>query len=257
LSEAQGGGAETGESPQQAGAGEDRASALRVVTVAALLLLLAAAGGLLVRPWETTFQPEAFLSEVFAGVDEPLAGGLVLEEARRLPTGERFVRYGPAEGPGGATSSGAVELTIVEIPASRGEEVLKEQLSGLRFESEGMESGGGRPGSRGGRGGWGEKKRASKLREKGTFTWHGYDADFARLWHKGTASGASEREPGSEPAQAQGGEGAGGTAGSYETIRVNLSTGGRCLLAYIRFEEGLGATEEEAAAIVSSFRPLD
>lgn len=241
----------------EASGGADRASALRVVTVAALLLLLAAAGALLVRPWETTLEPEVFLSEVFAGVDEPLPGGLMVDEARRLPTGERFIRYEAAEP---SEASGAVELTIVEVPASRGDGVLKEQLTGLRYESEGMGSGQRRPGSWGGRSSWGEKERASKLREKGTFSWHGYDADFARLWHEDKASETSGEGPGSEassPESPESPERPGAAPRSYETIRVNLSTGGRCLLAYIRFGEGRSATEEAAAAIVASFRPVD
>jgi len=238
LSDPPEGGAWPGGAPEVAGGGEDRASALRVVAVALLLLILAAAGGLLVRPWETTIEPEGFLSEVFAGVDEPLPGGLVLDDARRLPTGERLVRYAAAE------SEGVVELTIVEVPASKGEQVLKDQLTGLRFESEGMGGGERRSGSWGGGNRWGEKKRASKLREKGTFPWHGYDADYARLWHGGAASGGGE-------------QGAKEDASSYETVRVNLSTGGRCLLAYIRFADGVRATEEDAAAIVAGFRPVE
>lgn len=254
MSEPQGAGAEVGETAMEASGGADRASALRVVTVAALLLLLAAAGALLVRPWETTLEPEVFLSEVFAGVDEPLPGGLMVDEARRLPTGERFIRYEAAEP---SEASGAVELTIVEVPASRGDGVLKEQLTGLRYESEGMGSGQRRPGSWGGRSSWGEKERASKLREKGTFSWHGYDADFARLWHEDKASGTSGEGSGSEAGSPESPERPGAAPSSYETIRVNLSTGGRCLLAYIRFGEGRSATEEAAAAIVASFRPVD
>ncbi|MBL6755920.1 MAG: hypothetical protein ISQ11_05890 [Planctomycetes bacterium] len=257
MSEPQGAGAEVGETAMEASGGADRASALRVVTVAALLLLLAAAGALLVRPWETTLEPEVFLSEVFAGVDEPLPGGLMVDEARRLPTGERFIRYEAAEP---SEASGAVELTIVEVPASRGDGVLKEQLTGLRYESESMGSGQRRPGSWGGRSSWGKKERASKLREKGTFSWHGYDADFARLWHEDKASGTSGEGPGSEassPESPESPERPGAAPRSYETIRVNLSTGGRCLLAYIRFGEGRSATEEAAAAIVASFRPVD
>jgi len=238
----------------EASGGADRASALRVVTVAALLLLLAAAGALLVRPWETSLEPEVFLSEVFAGVDEPLPGGLMVDEAWRLPTGERFIRYEAAEA---SEASGAVELTIVEVPVSRGDGVLKEQLTGLRYESEGMGSSQRPPGSWGGRSSWGEKERASKLREKGTFSWHGYDADFARLWHEGKAAGTSGEGPGSEASSPESPERPGAAPRSYETIRVNLSTGGRCLLAYIRFVEGRGATEEAAAAIVASFRPVD
>lgn len=253
MSELQGTGAAHGEPTGELGGGEDRASALRVVTVAALLLVLASAGALLLRPWETTLEPEVFLSEVFASVEEPLPGGLVLDEARRLPTGERLVRYVAAEATG---ASGAEELTIVEVPTSRGEDVLKDQLTGLRFESEGMGSGGRRPGSWGGKG-WGEKERASKLREKGTFAWHGYEADFARLWHKGVAPEVGEAVTGPKSGPSGDGEPPRVTPGAYETIRVNLSTGGRCLLAYIRFGEGRGATEEAAAAIVSSFRPVN
>ncbi|MGB0330779.1 MAG: hypothetical protein ACPGPE_03050 [Planctomycetota bacterium] len=244
---------EAGAARGEPGGGEDHASALRVVAVAALLLVLASAGTLLLRPWETTLEPDVFLSEVFAGVEEPLPGGLVLDEAWRLPTGERLVRYVTAE-PSGAP--GAEELTIVEVPASRGEDVLKDQLTGLRFESEGMGSAGRRPGSWGGKG-WGEKERASKLREKGAFAWQGYEADFARLWHKGTPSEVDDAVTGSKPGPSGDGEPPRATLGAYETIRVNLSTGGRCLLAYIRFGDGQGATEEAAAAIVSSFRPVN
>ncbi|MDB4453964.1 hypothetical protein N9188_00845, partial [bacterium] len=78
---------------QGAGGGEDRASALRVLAVGALLLLLAAAGGLLLLPGDSTLEPDDFLAEVFAEVTTPLLGGLVVDEGRRLPTGERLVRF--------------------------------------------------------------------------------------------------------------------------------------------------------------------
>ena len=236
---------------QGAGGGEDRASALRVLAVGALLLLLAAAGGLLLLPGDSTLEPDDFLAEVFAEVTTPLLGGLVVDEGRRLPTGERLVRFA-AETP---VSGGVVELTIIEVPSARGEAVLKEQLTGLRFESSDM--GGGRGGS--GRGGpgafggsWGKKKPSYKLREKGTFRWHGYDADFARLWHpvEPAPTAGGDREAGVETGVAE-------EAAGYETVRVNLSTGGRCLLAYLRFDEGQAATQESAATILSSLRPVD
>ncbi len=232
----------------------DRASALRVLAVAALLLLLTAAGGLLLLPGDATVEPEDFLAEVFAGVTLPLPGGLEVDEGRRLPTGERFVRFAAAT----PAPSGAMELTIIEVPRARGEAVLKEQLTGLRFESSegGSGRGQGRPGRPGAGGGWGAKEPTYKLREKGTFRWHGYDADFARLWHP---LKTPEADRGADDAELGPTVEPGSTVeeGGYQTIRVNLSTGGRCLMGYLRFEEGQAAHPDDAAAILSSLRPLD
>ena len=262
------GGGERTQLPQGRGPAEDRASALRVITVAGLLLLLAAAGSLLLSSGDGTLEPDDFFAEVFAGVSLPLdgglkgghegglEGGLEVDEGRRLPTGERFVRFAAST----PAPDGPVELTIVEFPRARGEAVLKDQLTGLSFESSGMRSGG--MGSSGGRGGqgrpgaggspWGKKEPTYKLREKGTLRWHGFDADFARLWHpdKAPARGGADTEPGA-------GFGGGETSGGYETIRVNLSTGGRCLLGYLRFQEGHAPTGEQAAAILAGLRPVD
>jgi len=245
---------DSGAGPPEGLAGGDRASALRVVAIAGLLLLLAGAGGLLLKPGDGSLDPQDFLSEVFAGIDEPLSGDLTAVEARRLPTGERLARFA-APTPEGA---GVTELTIVEFPTARGAAVLKEQLSGLSFESgkESSGSGRGRPGGdRGGSwGSWGEKKeRAFKLQEKGTLSWNGFDADFVRLLHKRSSTSAGGDRAGGADAQAGEEE----EAPAHETIRVNLSTGGRCLVAYLRFEEGYESSADDARGVLSGIRPIE
>lgn len=252
------------EPPATTGGGEDRASALRVVTVAGLLLLLVAAGGMLLRPGDATLEPDAFLAEVFADVDQPFPAGLVIDEARRLPTGERLARF-EADG---SHSGRAVELTIVEFPVARGEDVIKEQLSSLRFKSGDMGSGGpgrggpGRGGPSGGWGSWGQKSKESKskLREKGTLSWFGYDADFARLRHEDGTRGADlvggAGAPTPPPVDTSAGEPEQEAGAAYETIRINLSTGGRCLLAYIRFDEGYEPSKDDAAEVLAGLHPV-
>jgi hypothetical protein len=223
----------------------EAASSLRVVTLAGLLLVLLGSWALLLRPGDGSIEPSVLLEELFEAVEDPLPGSLNPVEARRLPTGERYVRL-EAAAPVGA---GPSEVTVVEFPAVRGEQVLKEQILNLSFRSP-EEGGGGRPGMGGGGGwgssgsrrSWGKKPRSTaRLQEKGTFRWNGFEAQFARLLHGAKAGDA---------AAATGGP-------SYETVRVNLSTGGRCVLAYLRYPEDASPSREEVAATVAAFHPAE
>lgn len=235
-----------GDQPQVEGVDGGAASGLRVVALGGLLVLLLASGAALLGPAEQPLVPSEVLDELFASGEPEPGEVLVPVEARRLPTGERLVRLEPME----AWASGPAEVTIVEYPAERGSEVLKQQIAGLRFRSaEGGQGGGrgGRPGW-GSRGGWGEEDRGAALQEKGTFRWHGYEAEFARLRH-GDEAGSQ--------AGAKAGPKARPSAPTFESVRVNLSTGGRCVIAYLRYPEEVVPSRGEVAATLGQLQPLD
>ena len=41
----------------------------------------------------------------------------------------------------------------------------------------------------------------------------------------------------------------------YETVRVNLSTGGRCVVAYLKFQRGMSGSKDAAAELLTAFVP--
>lgn len=234
------------------------ASPVRVVGIAVVLLLVLGAIAYLAVPRGGALEPETVAGELFATVESPLPFGFVPREARRLPSGERLLRYAPE---GDSPAEGPRELTIIEYPPKRGESVLTDQFRSLRFESgEGGGWGGGRGGrrGRGGRPGMGGESRP-KLQEKGHVVWHGYEATYARLRHGDRSGpwGLGGGEDGeSDESSTPRGDGAGeAPAATYETVRVNLSTGGRCIVAYVRFADGATASKDDASALVRAFAP--
>ena len=241
-----------------------------------LLLVLTAGVAFLAMPRGSVLEPEEARAELFGSVAQPLPFGLALKGGRRLPTKELVVTYG-REGEGSSDGLGEpIELTFMEFPRQRAESVLEEQFQKLRFED--SERGGGRGrgrgrGGRGGRGGGGDGEgdgggsRGSsrpKLQDAGFLDWQGFSANFARLRHaapKQELGPASEPE--SEPDPKEETERGGGEKGSspkgsktYDTVRVNLSTGGRCIIAYVRFPVGATGSKEVVQELLESFKPL-
>ena len=43
---------------------------------------------------------------------------------------------------------------------------------------------------------------------------------------------------------------------AYDVIRVNLSTGGRCIIAYVRFPVGADGSKEMVLELLAGFKPL-
>lgn len=211
----------------------DVASPLRVLGASAVLLGLVGAVLFLALPRGGSLAASDVLEELFDGVDDPLPFALRVEGARALPTGARVVSFSRAEGEPATEDGAPTEVTVVEFPAEKGEAIIGEQFRSLRFEG-GLDRRGrvrrGPPTE--GKGGDGEKGGSSKprLQEKARFVWHGYDATFARMRH-------------------------GSGDDFYDTVRVDLSTGGRCIIAYVRFPEGIDGDREVAAAFVRALRP--
>jgi len=238
--------------------GASASSALGVIGVGVLLLGLMGAVLFLAIPRGGDLGADEVLDDIFAGVATPLPYEFAAEDARLLPSGERVVTFGPVSEDAG---DGPVALTIIEYPPSKGEEVLADQFRRLRFESgDEMGHGGGRGGGRHGKGkgkGDGEDKPKPKLQEKAFLAWHGFDATFARLRH--------EHAPPEKPKKPEEDDESGDEPGErtprpspktfHEVIRVNLSTGGRCIIAYVRFAEGATGDKEAAAEIVAAFTP--
>lgn len=227
---------------RQSGGEASASSALGVLGVGAMLLGLLGAVLFLAIPRGGELGADEVLDDLFAAVASPLPYELAVDDARLLPSGERVVTFGPVpEGVG----SRSVALTIVEYPPSKGEKVLADQFRRLRFESgDEMKHGGGRHGkSKGKR--KGKEKPKPKLQEKAFLIWHGYDATFARLRHE-HASPKREDDSGDQRPRPK---------TFHEVIRVNLSTGGRCIIAYVRFAEGATGDKDAAAEIVAAFTP--
>lgn len=236
-------------------------SALGVLGVGVLLLGLLGSVLFLAIPRGGELGADEVLDDLFAGVTRPLPYEFAAEDARLLPSGERVVTFGPLSEDAG---DGPVALTIIEYPPAKGEKVLLDQFRRLRFESgDEMGHGGGRGGGRHGKGkGDGKDKPKPKLQEKAFLVWHGFDATFARLRHEHTPPEKPEKdgELGDEPGDESGDE-----SGErrprpspkkfHEVIRVNLSTGGRCIIAYVRFAEGATGDKDAAAEIVAAFTP--
>lgn len=235
-----------------------------------LLLVLTAGVAFLAMPRGSILEPEEARAELFESVADPLPFGLALKGGRRLPTKELVVTYS-REGKGNSDAlAEPLELTFMEFPRQRAESVLEEQFQKLRFED--SERGGGRGrgrgrgrGGRGGRGGGGEGDGGSggsrgsskpKLQDAGFLDWQGFSANFARLRH---AAPKQESEPGPEEATQRGGGEEGDSPKSsktYDTVRVNLSTGGRCIIAYVRFPVGATGSKEVVQELLESFEPL-
>ncbi|MFT5734156.1 MAG: hypothetical protein ACI8WY_002837 [Planctomycetota bacterium] len=255
------------------------------------LILLAFLGGgvnFLVQPRGAVLDPVETASKMFESVAQPVPFGLAPTEARRLPSREIVLTYERARSAGDAAAkslgiepgSEPESLTLMEFPAARAESVLEEQFQKLRFDSPG---GGGGRGGRGGRGGSGGRRGRSggppggdkgggkdgepkkpKLQDAGFFEWQGFSANFARLRHTPAAEEASDggdsakEQPsaeGSESERDPKGRSGGKPAKTYDTVRVNLSTGGRCIIAYVRFPLGAEGTIEAAGALLGAFMP--
>lgn len=243
-----------GDGPRADGAGAS--SALGVLGVGALLLGLLGAVLFLAIPRGGELGADEVLDDLFAGVTTPLPYEFAAEDARLLPSGERVVTFGPVSEDVG---DGPVALTIIEYPPAKGEKVLLDQFRRLRFESgDEMGHGGGRGGGRHGKGkGDGKDKPRPKLQEKAFLVWHGFDATFARLRH--------EHSPPEKPEEPEEDGESGDESGErrprpstkkfHEVIRVNLSTGGRCIIAYVRFAEGATGDKDAASEIVDAFTP--
>ena len=99
------------------------------------------------------------------------------------------------------------------------------------------------------------KKPKPKLQDAGFLDWQGYSANYARLRHsvadaKGEAAGT---RAGTKKGQKKR---RGKDEKAYETVRVNLSTGGRCIIAYVRFPIGRVGTKTAVSELLSAFEPL-
>lgn len=217
----------------------ERASPVRVVALAFAFLGLIGAVAFLARPRSAALDHASTLGELFASGDPSLPFALEASEGTWLPGGERVLRFAAADD---APAAGPTEFTVVEYPRRRAKAVLDEQFRRLRFEKREGGSGGGPGGGppRGGRGGGDGGGDRPALREKGTFDWHGYEATYARLRHP---------EPGAEGSE--------GDETYYETVRLNLSTGGRCVIAYLRFPPGVVASKEIATEVAGALRPRE
>ena len=248
-----------------------------------MLILLAVIAGVafLLKPRGAVLEAAEARAELFRDVADPLPFGLVVKEARRLPAHEIVLTYARGEdgaaGAAAAATASPVQLTFMHFPEQRAESVLEDQFQKLRFETAGGGSrgrgGGGRGGQRGGgrsSSGGGEKSGGSpkpKLQDAGFLDWQGFSANYARLLHtvpnpkQGPKQDSKEGPSGDSTAA--GGPPKGGKPGSgskkpktYETVRVNLSTGGRCIIAYVRFPEGVAGSKEIVSDLLSSFSPL-
>ncbi|MEM6671292.1 MAG: hypothetical protein AAF726_00530 [Planctomycetota bacterium] len=222
------------------------ASVLRVLGAGAVLVGLLGAVLFLAFPRGGGVAATDVLGELFAGVDEPLPFALRADGARALPTGARVVTFSRVDGAGDVDPSAPAEVTLVEFPARSGEKIISEQFRSLRFE--GGSNGRGRGRGRGGppaeeKKGEGDAK--PKLQEKARFVWHGYDATYARMRHGGDVGAPKGEETDTERDGRD----------FYDTIRVDLSTGGRCIIAYVRFPDGVDGDKDVAAELVRAFRP--
>ncbi|MEM9380683.1 MAG: hypothetical protein AAGB93_12095 [Planctomycetota bacterium] len=211
----------------------DVASPLRVLGASSVLLALVAAAVFLALPRSAALDADELLGELFAEVEDPLPFALRVDGARALPTGARVVTFSRLPEAAAPDEGTPTEATVVEFPAENGDAIIGEQFRGLRFEGGLDRRGRARPGpSKEGKGGEEGKERSKKprLQEKARFVWHGYDATFARMRH-------------------------GGDDAFYDTVRVDLSTGGRCIIAYVRFPDGVDGDRDVAAALVRAFHP--
>ncbi len=266
------------------------------------VLLLGLVGGTLslLKPRGEVLEPSVAQAELFASVPSPLAYGLEVQEARRLPSKELVLTYArPVEesaGSGGAepVDAAPLSLTIMGFPAGRAQKVLEEQFQKLRFDSGDDKFGGGGRGGRRGRGGRGGRRgggggpgggdgfgggdKKPKLQDAGFMDWQGFSANYAQLRHTPQSAGqgkppenADQAAASSDGAPSDGApedgvadDGASDRIDSekkkpiktYDTVRVNLSTGGRCIIAYVRFPIGAEGSKEAAMELLGSFVPL-
>ncbi|QDV08841.1 hypothetical protein Poly30_43960 [Planctomycetes bacterium Poly30] len=234
-----------------------------------LLVLLLLVGGVMfvLKPRGQVLDAAEAETLMFASVPASLPYGLERADARRLPSGEVVLKYA-GEGKAG---EGPESLTMIQFPAARAESVLDEQFQKLRFDSgSGMGGGmgGGGGGSRGGSGGgpggppggggrgggMGGGGKKPKLQDAGFMDWRGYSANYARLRHAAASVPLPETQGESGPQTPSGTDRADKTM--YETVRVNLSTGGRCIIAYVRFPLGVEGTVAAVGELLGSFEPL-
>ena len=224
-------------------------SVLWIIGTLSLILGLAGGAAFLMVPRGSSLDAAETVGEFFAKVAEPLPHGLVAQEARRLPSRELLLTYGLPAGAEAGAADDPIELTLMQFPAQRAETVLEDQFQKLRFESGGGGRGGrgggrSRGGGRGGPNGYGGKNSNGppkpKLQDAGFLDWQGFSANYARLRHGGSKDdkGAKSKPSG------------------YDTVRVNLSTGGRCIIAYVKFPEGTTGSKEAVGELLSSFEPL-
>ncbi|MEZ6015810.1 MAG: hypothetical protein R3F49_11890 [Planctomycetota bacterium] len=249
-----------------------RESGLGVIGVALGVLLLLACVGTLYMLGRSGAQPldaQAVLSERFERAG-PFPFELAVQGASRESGGRELVRL---ESPRAATVTPArpwpdgdaaaapdwdglpsvegaapVRAALAWYPLKSAEKVMREQFTALRFDSGHGGDGGGGGGASGGHGGGGStgghggsatsgeppKAPGPKLQDAGTVSWAGYAAPYVRL-----------REFELD-----------GTSGRFqETVRVNLTTGPRCCVLYLRWAPGELGSREATSELLASLAP--
>ena len=286
--------AEAPSGDSQPGTAARPVSSLWILGTMALIGLLVGGVLFLLKPRGSVLEPAEAQAELFESVADPLPYGLVATEARRLPSREVVLTYALDED---AAGDGPMQVTFMQFPEQRAESVLEDQFQKLRFETSDRGGGRGRGGrGRGGRGGGGggdpgDGKMSGgsskpKLQDAGFLDWQGFSANYARLQHtvsedaapEGAGPDAPDGEESSGDAPVVAGPGIEAPAGdkpegdapkggkpkgdakkpkTYDTVRVNLSTGGRCIIAYVRFPVGGTGSKEVVAELLESFEPLN